>query len=67
MVERDSSVHVSAFVFVVTSSLHHVLWITEQSQVHQLVIETVLLGGKKTTTEISTVVCGRYETYFFLS
>lgn len=43
VVERDSSVHMGAFLLVVTGSLHHVLWVAEQSQVHQLVVQTVLL------------------------
>lgn len=43
VVECDSSVHVGAFLLIVTGCFHHVLWVTEQSQVHQLVIQTTLL------------------------
>lgn len=43
VVECNSSVHMGAFLLIVTGSLHHVLWVTEQSQVHQLVIQTILL------------------------
>lgn len=43
VIERDSSVHMGAFLLIVTCSFHHVLWVTEQSQVHQLVIQTTLL------------------------
>lgn len=45
MEERHSSVHVGSLLFVVAGSLHHVLWVTEQSQVHQLVIQAVLLSN----------------------
>lgn len=43
VVESHSSVHMGAFLLVVTGCLHHVLWVTEQSQVHQLVIQAILL------------------------
>lgn len=43
MVERDCPVHVGAFLLIVTGSLHHVLRVTEQSQVYQLVIQIILL------------------------
>lgn len=43
VVECHSSVHMHPFLFIVRGSLHHVLWIAEQGQVHQLVIQTVLL------------------------
>lgn len=49
MVERNSSVHVGAFLLVVTRSLHHVLWVAEQSQVHQLVVQAILLVRHKGT------------------
>lgn len=43
LVECYSSVHVGAFLHIVTRRFHHILWVTEQSQVHQLVIQTILL------------------------
>lgn len=43
MVKRNSTIQMGAFLLVVTRSLHHVLWVTEQGQVHQLVIQAVLL------------------------
>lgn len=43
MVKRNSTIQMGAFLLVVTCSLHHVLWVTEQGQVHQLVIQAVLL------------------------
>lgn len=43
MVESNGSVHVGPFLLIVTGGLHHVLGVTEQSQVHQLVIQTILL------------------------
>lgn len=54
VVEHHCSVHVAAFLFIIASSLHHVLWVTEQSQVHQLVIQTVLLGRQKLFIRIKT-------------
>lgn len=50
VIKCDSSVHVRAFLLVVTGSFHHVLWVTEQSQVHQLVIQSVFLVRHKTQT-----------------
>lgn len=49
VVERHSSVHMRAFLFIVAGRLHHVLWVTEQSQVHQLVVQTVLLFTQNTS------------------
>lgn len=43
VVEVDGSVHVGASLLVVTRGLHHVLGVTEQSHVHQLVVQTVVL------------------------
>lgn len=43
VVKRNSTIQMGAFLLVVTRSLHHVLWVTEQGQVHQLVIQAVLL------------------------
>lgn len=43
MVECYCPVHVGAFLLIVTGSLHHVLRVTEQSQVYQLVIQIILL------------------------
>lgn len=59
MVKRNSTIQMGAFLLVVTRSLHHVLWVTEQGQVHQLVIQAVLLiretqennDGKKESKE----------------
>lgn len=45
--ERHSSVHVASLLLVVAGSLHHVLRVTEQGQVHQLVIQAVLLSDKE--------------------
>lgn len=53
VVECDSSVHMGAFLLVVTGCLHHVLWVTEQSQVHQLVIQTVLLFTHNKSQEVT--------------
>lgn len=50
VVECDGSVHVGFFLLVVTGRLHHVLRVTEQSQIHQLVIQTVLLCTHDTHT-----------------
>lgn len=43
--ERYSSVHVGSLLLIVAGSLHHVLRVTEQGQVHQLVIQAVLLSS----------------------
>lgn len=48
VIKCDSSVHVGAFFLIITCSLHHVLWVAEQSQVHQLVIQAVLLFRHQT-------------------
>lgn len=48
MEEGHSSVHVGSLFLVVTGGFHHVLRVTEQSQVHQLVIKAVLLFGHNT-------------------
>lgn len=53
VVECDSSVHMGAFLLVVAGGLHHVLWVTEQSQVHQLVIQTILLFRHSAHTAIT--------------
>ena len=43
MVEHHGPVHVAALLLIVAGGLHHVLRVTEQRQVHQLVIQTALL------------------------
>lgn len=53
MEEGHSSVHVGSLFLVVTGGFHHVLWVTEQSQVHQLVIKAVLLFGHNTQVSIT--------------
>lgn len=64
MVELDSSVHVGSFLLIVTGSLHHVLWVAEQSQVHQLVVQTILLFRHKSTNPLrdySTAITMKVE------
>lgn len=64
MVELHSSVHVGAFLLIVTGSLHHVLWVAEQSQVHQLVVQTSLLFRHKSTDPLrdySTAITMKVE------
>lgn len=43
VVKCDSPVHVGSFLLVVTGGFHHVFWVAEQSQVHQLIIQAILL------------------------
>lgn len=68
MVESNSSVHVGPFLLIVTGGLHHVLGVTEQSQVHQLVIQTILLhtyikiSGYK---QVSCVILNDSFDFFF--
>lgn len=64
MVELHSSVHVGAFLLIVTGSLHHVLCVAEQSQVHQLVVQTSLLFRHKSTDPLrdySTAITMKVE------
>lgn len=42
MIKHNSSVHVRSFLFIVHGRVHHILWITEQRQIHELLIQVVL-------------------------
>lgn len=41
--KHDSPVHMDTLVLIVAGRLHHVLRVTQQSQVHQLVVQAVFL------------------------
>lgn len=42
MVKHNSSVHVCFFLFIVHGCVHHILWITEQRKIHELLVQVIL-------------------------
>lgn len=66
VVKRNSTIQMGAFLLVVTRSLHHVLWVTEQGQVHQLVIQAVFLIRQTQENNDGKKSCFIYR-YIFLT
>lgn len=42
MIKHNSSIHVCSLFFVIYGRIHHIFWITEQRQIHELLVQVIL-------------------------